>query len=135
MLSYHPALDPYHTAFRNVRVFMLARRPIEYDRLRLLDLYLLFPEFVRDTRLPRSARAWRRRLRDRANEYLLIPTHVVHRFRRMSSTDSDPCRPPIPTDAVHRFRRMTSTPVRPRWGAPVRLARGSRAGGEGCWMT
>ena len=69
MLSYHPALDPYHTAFRNLRVFMLARRPIEYDRLRLLDLYLLFPEFAADITLPTSARAWRNRLPNRANEY------------------------------------------------------------------
>ena len=30
-----------------------------------------------------------------------VPTHVVHSFRRMSSTDSDACRPVIPTHAVH----------------------------------
>lgn len=48
---------------------MLARRPVEYDRLRLLDLYLLFPEFARAIRLPRSALAWRRRLPVRANQY------------------------------------------------------------------
>jgi len=83
VLSYHPALDPYHTAFRNVRVFMLARRPIAYDRLRLLDLYLLFPEFVRDTRLPRSARAWRSRLRDRANEYWSTSDRILL-FRQMT---------------------------------------------------
>ena len=62
VLSYHPALDPYHTAFRSLRVFNLARNPIEYDRLRLLDLYLLFPEFAGDIRLPPSARAWRNKL-------------------------------------------------------------------------
>ena len=48
---------------------MLVRRPMEYDRLRLLDLYLLFPEFAHNTRLPRSARGWRNRLKDRGNEY------------------------------------------------------------------
>ena len=69
MLSYHPALDPYHTAFRYLRTFMLTPRPMEYDRLRLLDLYLLFPEFAADMRLPRSALAWRGRLQARANEY------------------------------------------------------------------
>lgn len=69
MLSYHPALDPYHTAFRYLRALMLTRRPMEYDRLRLVDLYLLFPEFAGDIRLPRSALAWRSRLQARANEY------------------------------------------------------------------
>ena len=48
---------------------MLARRPLKYDRLRLLDLHLLFPEFARDIRLPRSAVPWRTRLKARANEY------------------------------------------------------------------
>ena len=69
VLSYHPALDPYHTAFRSLRVFNLARNPIEYDRLRLLDLYLLFPEFAGDIRLPPSARAWRNKLLHGGNKY------------------------------------------------------------------
>ncbi len=62
---------------------------------------------------------------------LLIPTHVVHAFRRMPSTDSDSCRPPVPTHVVHPFRRMPSTSTRRHCverGAP---ARGSRAGEEG----
>ena len=69
MLSYHPALDPYHTAFRYLRVLLLGRRPMEYDRLRLLDLYLLFPEFAVDIRLPKHAISWRKKLKGRANEY------------------------------------------------------------------
>jgi len=48
---------------------MLADRPVKSDRLRLLDLYLLFPELADQMRLPSSARGWRNVLRARANAY------------------------------------------------------------------
>ena len=83
MLSYHPALDPYHTAFRHLRVFVLARTPIECDRLRLLDLYLLFPEFAGDIRLPKSALAWRNKLRVKANQYWSTCDRIML-FRQMT---------------------------------------------------
>ena len=58
---------------------------------------------------------------------LRIPTHAVHRFRRMPSTHSDSCRPPIPRHVVHRFRRMSSTDseaCRPPWSERVAVLAG-----------
>ena len=65
---------------------------------------------------------------------VLIPTHFVHRFRRMPSTDSDSIRPLIPTQSVHRFRRMSTTRMRRDRSEPGKRAHRSRADG-GCWMT
>ncbi len=59
---------------------------------------------------------------------VLIPTHFVHSFRRMSSTDSDSIRPPVPIHFVHPFRRISSTWKCRRNGGFERV-------GRRCWMT
>lgn len=59
--------------------------------------------------------------RERERDYLRGAAHADHRFRGMSSTDSDPCRPPIPTDVVHLPNRIVAnSPV----GGPVKVALG-----------
>lgn len=74
-------------------------------------------------------------VRLRPADLVLIPTHFVHSFRRMPSTDSDSFRPLIPTQSVHRFRRISSTRLHRRCGQPGNSGRKTRADGEGCWMT
>lgn len=69
MLSYHPALDPYHAAFRILRALVLAGGSTEEDRLRLLDLYLLFPHLASEMTLPSKVRGWRTVLDEYQNPY------------------------------------------------------------------
>ena len=70
MLTYHPALDPFHAAFRAVR--LLSYRPdvaLHRDELRLFDFYLLFPSTLADMMLPRDLASHRSAFRARTNRY------------------------------------------------------------------
>lgn len=70
MLIYHPALDPYHCAFRLLQ--LLAYDPDRrYDAraLRILDFYAVFPRQISAIRLPASCGKWKRRFSETENPY------------------------------------------------------------------
>jgi hypothetical protein len=70
MLIYHPALDPYHSAFRMLQ--LLAYDPKrDYDRraICVLDFYAVFPQLIQTIRLPKQHAKWRRRFSERENPY------------------------------------------------------------------
>lgn len=76
MLLYHPFFDPHHCAFRLLRLLLaLKGRPIEVDRLRVWDFYLLFPRALDHASLPRSHAAKIRSLLKRryASQYEMLP--------------------------------------------------------------
>ena len=62
--SYQPSYDPYHTAFRVLRVRDIADG-LEYEKCRILDFFLLFPFRLHDFRFKPEDRA----LRQLAKEY------------------------------------------------------------------
>ena len=70
MLTYHPALDAYHAAFRTL---LLVRfdigREFPEDTLRILDFYLTFPALIEDITLPQNLRRWKRRFSSQKNPY------------------------------------------------------------------
>lgn len=45
MITYNPAFDPYHSIFRMVHILlkMDVKKPVEIDRVRIWDFYLLYP--------------------------------------------------------------------------------------------
>jgi len=48
-LAYQPAYDPYHTAFRLLRLTMGKSEAVfKIDQLRILDFYLAFPRLISD---------------------------------------------------------------------------------------
>jgi hypothetical protein len=53
MLLYHPALDPYHSAFRMIQLLTFSQSvlPIERDRVRILDFYLAIPSLISKIRV------------------------------------------------------------------------------------
>jgi hypothetical protein len=70
MLIYHPALDPYHSAFRILH--LLAYDPKRYyDRraICVLDFYAVFPQLIPTVRLPNQHARWRRLFSGRENPY------------------------------------------------------------------
>ena len=70
MLSYHPALDPYHGAFRTLRILVAKPDQSYYrDQLRILDFYLLFPALVGAMRMPKGALKYKRAFQQRANRF------------------------------------------------------------------
>src|SRR5438128_2267276 len=70
MLIYHPALDPYHSAFRMLQLLAYAPERV-YDRrtLRILDFYAVFPQLVSTIRLPKEHAKWRKFFADHDNPY------------------------------------------------------------------
>jgi|CZKS01.1.fsa_nt_gi hypothetical protein len=67
---YHPALDPYHSAFR--MLVLLAFDPTrQYDRvaLQILDFYAIFPELVPTITFPKEHLKWKRQFSQLTNPY------------------------------------------------------------------
>ncbi len=55
MIIYHKALDPYHCYYRFLFYsHFLNNKSIEFDKLRLMDFYYLFPSFLPDLRRKNS---------------------------------------------------------------------------------
>lgn len=69
MLAYHPALDPYHTSFRMLRLIASSPYKLEPDRLRLLDFYLLFPHLLKKVHLPSDLTRRRGQVAGSSNHY------------------------------------------------------------------
>jgi len=70
MLSYHPALDVYQTAFRLLGLFGRDQTAqYELERLYVCDFLALFPSSVTSVRLPATLMKWRRLLGAEANPY------------------------------------------------------------------
>lgn len=85
MLTYTPALDPYHTAFRFVSILSGCKgQVIGRDKLRILDFYLSFPESVWGIRLSLKDRALAKKLEVRSNRYVGVYSPRLT-FRAMSA--------------------------------------------------
>jgi hypothetical protein len=61
-LSYQPALDPFHSIFRTLRLMPAVRKAgsLHRDHVRILDFYLLFPFRISKARLSPKHRRFRR---------------------------------------------------------------------------
>lgn len=67
---YHPALDPYHSAFRMLNLLAYAPgRLYERPALRILDFYAVFPELIPGITLPRHLSKWKRTFSNLHNPY------------------------------------------------------------------
>jgi hypothetical protein len=60
-LSFEPALDPYHTMFRALRLLptVLPIGKLEREHVRILDFYLVFPFKIPELRLKQEHRRFR----------------------------------------------------------------------------
>ncbi|MBF0408966.1 MAG: hypothetical protein HQM10_16585 [Candidatus Riflebacteria bacterium] len=55
MITYHPARDVNHCAFRLISLLRdIEQNKTDWERLKLLDFYFLFPHFLVDITLPRN---------------------------------------------------------------------------------
>src|SRR5262249_55290164 len=61
-LTYEPALDPYHTTFRFLRLrpVIAQHGPLHRDHARILDFYQLFPFRIAEIRLTPKHRKFRK---------------------------------------------------------------------------
>jgi hypothetical protein len=56
MLAYNPAYDIYHCIYRMIFILKKIKtdEPIEIDRLRIIDFYLVFPYLISEIKFPRE---------------------------------------------------------------------------------
>ena len=74
MLIYHPMLDPYHCSLRTLSLLSDGGlEQIEWDRLRLLDLLIVFPHTLKKMRVPVDFLAWRVVLQAVPEPYETLP--------------------------------------------------------------
>ena len=87
-ISYQPAFDPYHSAYRLLRLMdaVLHRRALHKDHVRILDFYLLFPFRIAGIRMQASHRKYRRLAEKYAEKkpYSQLPEDRIL-FNRMST--------------------------------------------------
>lgn len=69
-LSFEPAYDAYHAMFRAARlVKILQNEKIEYDKFRILDFYLCFPDLIDQLRLKPHDRKYHKLARNFRKTY------------------------------------------------------------------
>lgn len=75
MLIYHPVYDINHAIYRMLLLLEVSvHRRFQWDQLKLLDFYLLFPHVLKDIRpLPASLSAYRKVINAIPNPYELVP--------------------------------------------------------------
>lgn len=84
MLLYHPYYDSRHCIFRMLCILEeLGEETIEWQRLQILDYFLLFPESLGRIRLPRDAQRIKKIVRRADNPYDRIPDSRVAFSRLM----------------------------------------------------
>ena len=61
-LTYNEAFDPYHAAFRFIRLNVACQlhKRMPFDMLRILDFYLLFPFRLQAIRFHSEDTGWRK---------------------------------------------------------------------------
>lgn len=76
---WHASRDPYHCAFRMIRILVTHIEPIPIERLRVLDMFLLYPPLLHRLSLPSA-------IKTRFRSLALDPPGKI--FVRLPSTAS-----------------------------------------------
>jgi len=53
-MIYHPRNDIYHCCFRLLSILKNYNQPISIEKIRIIDFYLVYPNFVKEIILPRK---------------------------------------------------------------------------------
>lgn len=60
MIIYHPAYDVHHCAYRFLLLSETIKKDIEWEKFRILDFFLLFPNLLKNLTLPAEIRGARK---------------------------------------------------------------------------
>lgn len=87
MLIYNQSYDLYHTIFRMVLISSKLTKPIEVDKLRILDFYFVYPTELLDIKKPIWFRKYEKFLKPELNKYDKIrnPKRVFYRMNSIQS--------------------------------------------------
>jgi hypothetical protein len=74
VIIYHPAYDVNHCAFRFITLLSdIDEHQTEWETLKLLDFYYVFPHLLADMRLPQNPIATKQSLKNIAKQYESLP--------------------------------------------------------------
>lgn len=87
MLIYNQAYDLYHTIFRMVLISSKLSKPVEIDKLRILDFYFVYPTELLNIKKPTWFRKYEKFLKPEINKYDQIrnPNRVFYRMNTIQS--------------------------------------------------
>jgi hypothetical protein len=80
MLSYHPAYDANHCAYRQLLLLEnIPSKKIDWNLLKIIDFYVLFPSLLKQLSLPAEYRGVKRYLKEIPDAYETIsnPTRLM----------------------------------------------------------
>lgn len=92
MPIYHPALDPYHSAFRILQILSFdPEKDYDWRTLRILDFYAVFPQLITKIVLPKQHVTWRKVFSSFENPYWFSgdPSLVFNRMEPLQKTALD----------------------------------------------
>lgn len=69
---WHSSRDAYHCIYRFVRLLVAANRSVELERLRILDVFLLFPPLLHRISMPQNVKAAFRELEVKKPELMFL---------------------------------------------------------------
>lgn len=84
MLTYHPAFDSYHCAYRTLLLTTkMSEEIVEIERMRIWDFYLVFPAETNRISIPRDLWSLKQSANKRPNPYeeLIDPQRVFERMK------------------------------------------------------
>ncbi len=69
---WHPSRDAYHCAFRFMRLLVAKNGALEIERLRILDMYLLYPSLLHKASMPQDTKKLFRELAIAAPDKIFV---------------------------------------------------------------
>jgi hypothetical protein len=88
MLIYHPAFDIYNGVFRMLRLIQnMKKDTIEFDRIRVWDFYLVFPNETKNITFPTELSELKTIFKDKPNPYedLIDAKRIFERMKPYQS--------------------------------------------------
>lgn len=85
MLIYNQAYDTYHTIFRMLLLSSRILKPIEVDKLRILDFYYVYPTELLDIKKPLGFKKYEKFLNPEINKYdrVMNPKRIFYKMNNI----------------------------------------------------
>lgn len=76
-MIYHPRNDIYHCCYRIISVLKISNSPISTEQLRMIDFYLVFPNFAQEISFPRGNNKLKNRLKKSKPPFEEMPNKKI----------------------------------------------------------
>ncbi|MGP5211735.1 ABC-three component system middle component 5 [Psychrobacter alimentarius] len=76
-MIYHPRNDVYHCCYRIISILKISNNPILTEQLRMIDFYLVFPNFAQEISFPRGNSKLKNRLKKSRKPFEEMPNKKI----------------------------------------------------------